>query len=473
MIGRKKEYETLKKLLESKESEFAVLYGRRRIGKTYLVNEVFGGNYAFHHAGLREGNTRKQLDAFRLALRQQGYFDCPRLRTWLEAFFELENYLERSGNRRKVVFLDEMPWMDTPKSGFLTALESFWNGWACLRRDIVLVACGSATSWMVKNIIRNSGGLYNRVRTRIRLQPFSLWECREYANKELHLGYSNRDIAECYMVFGGVAYYWSVLEKGMSPAQNIDALFFGEQDGLRGEYDELYRSIFRHPDMYWRIVEELGGRRDGLTRDELLAKLGGTSNGTFSRCLSDLSECGFIRCYQPSVKGTNGGVYQLVDNFTLFYRRFVLDQRNRGGDYWQSVLTEGAKNEWRGFAFERICLWHVRQIKAALGISGVYAEAYSWRDGGAEIGHAAQIDLLLDRKDGIVNVCEMKYSRKPYVIDKEESERLHRRIESFRDRLGAERSIHLTMITANGLAHNMYWNDVQSEVTLDDLFRDV
>ncbi len=472
MIGRQKEFKALRNLLESEESEFSVLYGRRRIGKTYLINEALGSEFAFHHAGLREGNTRKQLDAFRLALRQQGYFDCPYLHNWLEAFFELENFLERSKKVRKVVFLDEMPWMDTPKSGFLTALESFWNGWACLRKDIVLVACGSATSWMVKNIIRNSGGLYNRVRTRIKLMPFTLGECMAYADQELHLGYSRRDVAECYMAFGGVAYYWSVLEKGKSPAQNIDSLFFSEQEGLRGEYDELYRSIFRHPDMYWKIVEKLGGKRDGLTRDELLRMSGVTSNGTFSRCLSDLEECGFIRNYLPTAEGRNGGVYQIVDNFTLFYRRFVLGQNNRSGDYWQSVLSEGAKNEWRGFAFERTCLAHIRQIKAALGISGVHTEAYSWR-GEAADGHGAQVDLLLDRRDGIVNVCEMKYSRKPYAIDKDEAERIQRRMEAFRARLGDDRSIHLTMITSNGLEHNMYSHEVHSEVTLDDLFREV
>lgn len=470
MVGRQKELKILRNLLETSESEFAVLYGRRRIGKTYLINEAFGGKFAFHHAGLREGNTRKQLDAFRLSLRKQGYFDCPRLANWLEGFFELENFLERSEPGRKTVFLDEMPWMDTPKSGFLSALESFWNGWACLRKDMVLIVCGSATSWMIRNIIRNSGGLYNRVRTRIKLFPFTLAECREYAARDLHLGYSDRDVAECYMALGGVAYYWSVLERGKSPAQNFDALFFGEQEGLRGEYDELYRSIFRHPDLYWKIVEELGGRRDGLTRDELLERIGATSNGTFSRCLSDLEECGFIRRYAPSIDGRNGGCYQLIDNFSLFYRRFVTDGKSRTGDYWQTALSEGAKNEWRGFAFERLCLAHVDQIKAALGISGVHVEAYSWRGSSAD-GKAAQIDLLLDRRDGIVNVCEMKYSRRPYVIDRDESERLARRIEAIRGRVGAERLIHLTMITACGIEHNEYGNEVQSEVVLDDLFK--
>lgn len=469
MVGRKKEFKMLQELLNSSESEFSALYGRRRIGKTYLINEALGKDFAFHHAGLRKGNTRKQLDAFRLSLRKQGYVDCPRLQNWLEAFFQLETFLESVEKRRKVVFLDEMPWMDTPKSGFLTALESFWNGWACLRKDIVLIACGSATSWMVKNIIRNSGGLYNRVRIKIKLMPFTLGECLEYAEKELHLGFTRRDVLECYMMLGGVAYYWSLLEKGKSLEQNVDELFFSDQEGLRGEYDELYRSIFRHPDLYWKIVEALGGRRDGFTRDELLAKLGITSNGTFSRCLSDLEECGFIWCYLPSGEVKNGGVYQLVDNFTLFYRRFVLGHADRGGDHWQSI-SEGVKNEWRGFAFERVCLGHISQIKAALGISGVHVEAYSWR-GEAANGRGTQIDLLLDRRDGVVNVCEMKYGHKKYAIDKEELERLQRRVDTFRERLGGERSVHLTMITPNGLERNMYSHAVQSEVTMDALFR--
>ena len=273
------------------------------------------------------------------------------------------------------------------------------------------------------------------------------------------------------MALGGVAYYWSVLEKGKSPGQNFDALFFGPEDGLRGEYDELYRSVFRHPDSYWKIVEALGGRRDGLTRDELLERTGTSSNGTFSRCLSDLEECGFIRRYSRSPECSNGGVFQLVDNFTLFYRRFVLGRNERSGDYWTSAVSEGEKNEWRGFAFERLCLWHVRQIKAALGIAGVHAEAYSWR-GTARDGHPAQIALVLDRKDGIVNVCEMKFGRKPYAIDANEAERLSRRVEAIRDRFGPERSIHLTMIASGGLERNSYGNSVQSEVVLDDLFRD-
>ena len=471
MIGRKHEIEQLIATYESGQSEFVAVYGRRRIGKTFLITEAFGNRFAFHHTGLREGGTKKQLEQFRLSLRQQGYYDCPRIKDWLEAFFELERFLEKSPAQRKVVFLDEIPWLDTPRSGFLSALESFWNGWAVFRKDIVLVVCGSATSWIIKNIIRNKGGLYNRVRTRIKLFPFTLAECESYANSELHLGYGRREIMECYMALGGVAYYWSLLRRGLSPAQNFDALFFSPQDGLRTEYDELYRSLFRNTLRYKEVVELLGTRRTGYTRDEMIRGLGTVSGGDLTKILADLEECGFVRKYMPSGHGKNGGVYQLVDGYTLFYLSFVKGNSARDGDFWQHSVGDGRLNAWRGFAFERVCLAHVAQVKAALGISGVKTEAYSLRVSPDENGRGAQIDLLIDRRDGIVNLCEMKYANGKYSITVDESERIRNRIEAARKLFGKNRTIHLTMITQDGIIRSPNSWDVQSVITLDDLFR--
>lgn len=471
MIGRKKEISALNELLDSKVSEFAVVYGRRRIGKTFLVHEAFKRSFAFHHTGLKNASTRKQLDQFRLSLRQQGYFDCPRLKDWLEAFFELENFLSRSVASRKVVFIDEMPWLDTARSGFLTALEGFWNGWASLRNDIVLIACGSATSWIVNKIIRNKDGLYNRVRTRIKLYPFTLSECEAYANEELHLAYARKEIAECYMVFGGVAYYWSLLMRGKSPAQNFDALFFGDQDGLRTEFDELYSSLFRNPNRYIDVVQALGQKRSGLSRDEIIASLGGVSGGDLTRILEDLCECGFIRKYRLPGKKVNGAIFQLIDHFTMFYFEFVRGNASRDGDFWERRLSEGRLNNWRGHAFERLCLDHVGEIKRALGVSGVVADVYSLRIAADErTKSGAEIDLVIDRRDGVVNLCEMKYASGPYAIDKVEQIKLQHRMETYRKVFGERKTLHLTLITPVGLKRNEQAWDVQSEVTLDDLF---
>ena len=470
MIGRANEIKALKAAFESEYSEFVTIYGRRRIGKTFLVNEVFGYKFAFHCAGLKGDGMVRQLENFRFALRRHGHENCPRLKSWLEAFYELERFLERQPEGKKVVFIDEMPWMDTHKSGFLSALEGFWNGWATSRKDILLIACGSATSWIVRKINRNRGGLHNRVGVRIKLNPFTLAECEEYA-QEKRLGYDRLNLAECYMAFGGVAYYWNQLEKGKSPGQNFDSLFFGPGDGLRLEFDELYSSLFRNPEPYMRIVMALDRRRAGLTRDEIISEIGiGSGGGKFSEMLEDLEECGFVRSYRP-LGGKNGAVYQLVDNFSLFYLQFVKGCESRDGDYWTSSVSSEVKNSWRGLAYERLCASHVPQIKAALGISGVHTDVYSLRTEASGALRGSQIDLLIDRKDGIVNLCEVKYSREEYAISKEEHDKLLNRVEAFGRRVGRGKSVHLTMITTCGLAHNTYWNDVQSEVTLNDLFR--
>ena len=472
MIGRKKELSELKKAYESKESQLVAIYGRRRIGKTYLVNEAFNRSFAFHHSGLKRGGLKEQLKQFRMSLRQQGHWDCPTLNDWQEAFFELGNFLSGLPKGRKVVFLDEMPWMDTFRSNFLTAFEGFWNGWAVFRTDILLVVCGSATTWILKKIVHSREGLHNRLSARIRLEPFTLHECRQYAESE-GLGLDERQIAECYMALGGVAYYWSQLEKGMSAEQNINRLFFSKDEGLRGEFEELYSSLFRNPQPYEQIIRSLGKRRYGLTRDEILSDVGKGSGGDMTRYLEELEECGFIRSYHVVGAVKRGKLYQLIDNFSLFHMQFSGVHGSDDGNYWTAFVPEGTKHAWRGLAFERLCLSHVRQIKEALGISGVAVDVYAWRRKGKERGDAGvQIDLLLDRKDGIINLCEMKYSEGEYVLDHAELERMISRRETFRSACGIKKAIHLTLVTSNGLRHNKYSGNIQSELTLADLFRE-
>ena len=470
MIGRKNELKELKNAYEAKESQLVAIYGRRRIGKTYLVSEAFNHAFAFHHSGLKRGGLKEQLKQFRLSLRQQGHWDCPRLDDWQDAFFELGNFLSRLPAGRKVVFLDEMPWMDTFRSNFLMAFEGFWNGWAVFRTDILLIVCGSATTWILKKIVHSREGLHNRLSARIRLEPFTLHECRQYAEVE-GLGFDERQIAECYMALGGVAYYWSQLVKGMSAEQNINRLFFSKDEGLRDEFEELYSSLFKNPEPYKNIILALGKRRYGLTRDEIIRCIGKTSGGDVSKYLEELEECGFIRCYHVIGARKRGSLYQLIDNFSLFHMQFADVRDSEVDNYWTACVPEGTKYAWRGLAFERLCLGHVRQIKAKLGISGVAVEVYAWRREGS--GHedpGVQIDLLLDRKDGIINLCEMKYTDGEYVLDQDAIARLFNRREVFRKFCGIKKSIHLTLITSNGLSHNKYSGNIQSELTLADLF---
>jgi hypothetical protein len=378
--------------------------------------------------------------------------------------------LEKAEVGKKVVFLDEVPWLDTAKSGFLPALEHFWNGWASLRKDILLIICGSATSWVVNKILNNRGGLHNRVTKPIPVAPFTLRECEEYAVWK-NLPFDRRQIAECYMTLGGVAYYWSLLLPEYSVAQNIDYLFFGRDSVLKAEFRKLFASLFRHDEKYVDIVKALASKAGGMTREELLAAMTTPCGGEISRYLLELEECGFVR--KCSIIGTvkRGAIYKLIDNFTLFHFKFLAERRGTDERFWSLSYEKPVLNAWRGLSFERICFWHIPQIKQALGISGILSDVYAWRGKSAapELGDA-QIDMLIDRADGVVNICEMKFCDGPYAITAGDAEAMRRKKEVFRRETATRKALHVTYVTPFGLARNAYANDVQSEVTLRDLF---
>ena len=468
MVGRIAEQAELRALLDNSESVFAAVYGRRRVGKTYLVRKTFGNHFAFDHVGLSSGKMSDQLESFRNSLIAHGHRKCPVLKSWIGAFEELKKLLDRGKSTKKIVFIDELPWMDTSKSRFIPAFEHFWNSWAAWRNDIVLIVCGSATSWLLNKVIDSKGGLHNRVTKRIRLEPFTLAEC-EQLSAEKGLALDRHQIAECYMVFGGVAYYWSLLEKGLSVAQNIDRLFFSQNGALRGEYQELYKSLFRVPEPYERIVCALGTRKVGMTRSAVAEAAGLNDNGALTKYLEELEQCGFVRKYLAFGKIGKDALFQLVDNFTLFYFCFRTAIQRGAENYWLEKLDAQSHVVWTGLAFERVCLLHVQQIRIALGISGVATNVCSW-SGADENGRRAQIDLLLDRNDRVITLCEMKFADEAYALTKKDIESLRHKRAAFRFATGTRRAVHLTMVTAEGLEHNSYRNEIQRELTLDDLF---
>ena len=308
LIGRKAEQQILRSALNSDTSEFVAVYGRRRIGKTFLIRETFDYRFTFQHTGLAKGRTKDQLFSFAISLRDAGYDECPIPQSWLEAFSLLSTLLKNATDEKKIVFLDELPWMDTARSGFLSAFEHFWNGWASARKDILLIICGSATSWIINKVINDHGGLHNRITRQIALQPFTLAECERYTQSR-QLEMSRYQLAECYMILGGIPYYWSLLEKGKSLAQNIDQLFFQRNGKLAHEFDHLYKSLFKYPAIYLDIVTLLGQKKVGMTREELIDAGKLTNNGALSKALDELEYCGFIRKYNNYGNKTKLALY--------------------------------------------------------------------------------------------------------------------------------------------------------------------
>ena len=466
LIGRTKERELLVGALQEEYSQFIAVYGRRRVGKTFLIREAFNYTFDFQFTGAAKLTTRKQLVRFRRALKEHGQRDTSELTNWGDAFGELKRFINGLPiGGKKVVFLDELPWMDAPRSGFLSELESFWNGWASARKDIVFIVCGSSTSWMVKKIIKNKGGLHNRLNHRISLKPFSLGLCEQLAQSR-GIVLSRKQLLEAYMVFGGVPYYWSLLQKGASVVQEIDRLIFSPDGELKDEFEMLYASLFKKPGPYIRVIELLAKKKMGMTRLELLSSGGFEDNGAFSDILKDLEWCGFIRSYSMMGYKTKSEIFQLIDHYTLFYYEYINGQR-MGGNYWKSMLGTPKYNTWCGLAFERVCLWHVDQIKKILGISGILTNEYAWRSNGNE---KAQIDLLIDRSDGVIDLCEMKYSKEQYVISAEYSSELQRKRNVFTAMTGTKSAVHIIMVTTEGVVHNEQWGEIQAEITLNDLF---
>ena len=467
IVGRRHEQDILQSCLDSPKAEFIAVYGRRRIGKTYLVKQFFEENFDFYASGVYQISRSEQLKRWQVQLNKYSGQKKTRPKDWFEAFDQLQAYLETLSEKdRLVIFIDELPWMDTPKSNFIRALEVFWNSWAADRKCLKLVVCGSATTWMTNKLLGDKGGLHNRVTRPIRLAPFTLAETQNYL-KSNGLEWSLGEIMEAYMTMGGTPYYLSLLRPELSIRQNIDELFFSQDAPLQSEYEFLFRSLFKEANAYRKVVELLSTKLKGLTRAEILHEIKITDNGNLTTILEDLEKCDFIRRYQAFGKKQREMIYQLTDMYTLFYLRFVKGYNGLNLNEW-SNMSDQKRSTWEGYAFEQVCILHINEIRKALGISGIASDVCSWSYRDKKKG--AQIDLVIDRSDNVIDLCEMKYSDSPFELTKDYVEWLKERRDLFREQTGTNKTMHLTMVTTYGLTNGKYSTSIQGRVTMDDLF---
>ena len=475
IIGRKQEIAELKRRYESGKAEFIAVYGRRRVGKTFLINEVLGDYMAFHHTGLspydqkRKTSLKDQLQNFHFSLIRHGLEGTSRPKSWMEAFFMLEQLLERNDNgSRQVVFFDELPWMDTARSGFLTALEAFWNGWGNARHNLCLVVCGSATSWILDNLINNKGGLYGRLTGEIKLSPFTLRECEDFF-KSRRIKMSRYNIIQAYMILGGIPYYLDYFNPAFSLPQNIDMLFFNPKAKLGDEFERLFNSVFDNAEGCMKIIRVLGQRHAGWTRDEIASKTEINPNGDFSKILKALVASDFVTKYVPFGMKKREEHYKLSDCFCWFWLHFKEQMQVAESDYWQHHLKEPEITSWRGIAFEEVCMQHVFQIKSALQIAGVASRESSLIVKGDDETEGMQIDLLIDRADDVVNVCEMKFSKTAFTVTKPYEKKLSQRLADLEATM-PEKAFHLTLVSVYPMERNEYSDIITSSITADELF---
>lgn len=471
IAGRDEEIRIMQGLLDNESSEFLAIYGRRRIGKTYLIRQLYQESIVFECSGLHEKVIEQQLENFWISLTENDILENPALpKTWLQAFESLKSYLKNiKSKKKKVIFLDEIAWFETAKSGFLAALGNFWNNFCSKRNDIVLVICGSAASWIIDKVINNKGGLHNRVTCHIQLMPFTLGETKEFlqmANVKL----TQKDIASIYMAVGGVPYYLKDIKAGFSVPQILDQLFFAPQATLKNEFLNLYASLFKNSNLHIAIVKALASTNKGLTRSEILAKTGIASGGAFSILLNELVQCGFIKIILPIHKTKEDFLYRLVDEYSIFYYNFLINSKKNNS--WMQQSSTQAYKIWTGYAFENLCFKHVAQIKKALGISGIISNEYSWVCKGNKTEKGCQIDFIIDRNDNCINILELKYHDAVSVISKDYAAQLHEKRVLFIEKNKLNKNVFITILAANGVQKNEYYlSAITNEIQLTDLFK--
>lgn len=466
IVGRAYEQEVLTDALDSQRSELIAIYGRRRIGKTYLIREFFGNKITFSFTGLSEGKRAVQIKNFMLKLKEvTGDFDnMKQPDDWLEAFSYLKTFLRgiKESKRKKVIFIDEFPWVDSHKSGFLSAFENFWNDYCTTRDDLVVVVCGSAASYMVKKIIRNSKGLSKRITQTIRLKPFNLYETRAFF-KYKGIPMEAYEILKIYMVLGGIAEYLEHVKPGESAVVTIERLCFQAGAYLENEYDEVFKSLFEETSYHQKIIEVLANNeKQGITRQELLDQLAIDSGGRFTNSLDDLMESGFVLKYDAYKYNTKTTLYRIYDEFCLFHLQFMIPFK---GSKWTQIFQKQAYKTWCGYAFETICLKHCEQIKIALRCDQIRSKNYSWHDA------KAQIDLVIDRDDDVANLCEIKFYNHEVSIDAGYLKKLRDKENQFRVSTGTKKGLYTVMITTWGVKSNQYSKAiVTSDLTMNCLF---
>ena len=477
IIGRKQEIAELEKLYRSKKAEFVVVYGRRRIGKTFLVRNLFEDRITFLHTALSPSEFEKdklidhQLRAFYVSLQNQGVNMDQAPRDWFEAFQYLQKFIlprHEQNDDRLLVFIDELPWMDIKGSGFVTAFEHFWNNWASAQDYLMLVVCGSATTWINDILLNNYGGLYGRITAEILLAPFTLKECELYFESQ-NVVMNRYDQVQCYMIMGGIPYYLSFINSGLSLAQNIDTLFFAKNGRLRLEFDRLMNSLYSTPHAYSTVLKLLSTKREGFTRKEIADNTGLPYGGSLTAILKGLKASSFIEPYLHYNDSKRNIHYRLVDNFVLFYMTFVNGKVGVSSTFWSDSQLLPSIQAWRGFSFESVCIAHIEPIKRALGITGVRTNQAQWRS--KESDPAVQIDLVIDRADRVINLCEMKFSINDFEVNKKYDADLRNKVATFIEETKCRKSIHTTLVTTYGLKRNAYSGFFQNVITMDDLLQ--
>ncbi len=451
MIGRYEEQKILLKSLHSKQSEFIAVVGRRRVGKTHLIEEFFKDQMAFHISGQKDFTNQQHLKIFTLKLKAQfpkAKFPQP-CDNWLNLMLNLIHCLKSKSSKKRVVFFDELPWLSKPKSNFLAALGYFWNEWA-RKNNVILVVCGSAASWMLSNIVREKGSLYNRMTKLINVQPFTIQETKAFFESN-NIRFTTEQLIQIYMVMGGIPHYLKEVEKGASAIQNIQRICFSPNGLLVKEYGNLYDALFTNSQDHKKIIEVLFKSKKGLTKLEISKASKLLPNGAFYDKIEELVECGFIMEVHDITEKSKHNLYRLIDEYSLFYHHFIKNNKSATKTLWHSIANTSKYHAWSGYAFENLCFRHIQKIKTALQIGGMVTKAGSFYARSKAGVAGAQIDMIIDRADQCLNIIECKFFKDDFYLTKNEAEKIKKRKATFQYHSATKKQIYITTISPGQL----------------------
>ncbi len=485
IIGREKELQELEEAYQSDNAEFIAVYGRWRVGKTFLVTNSLSNRedtLFFHISGTKKGTKAEQIKNFTDEISDKFLKPGARIespKTWRDALRLLTEYIKDYKGKKVVLFFDEFPWLVSKRSELMETFQFHWNRHWSLDDRIKLIVCGSSAGWILEKIINDRDGLYNRVTHRIHLEPFNLHETKEYLRSR-GASLQNRDITNLYMVLGGIPFYLSQTKTRLSAMQNIEFLAFRKNSFLMTEFDNLYATLFSEDAGHIELAKIISKHRYGINRKNIVAASPRfKKGGRLTTLLKDLEQAGFISRFTPFESKKKEAFYKMEDEYSLFYFNWIEPiretplARSMKIGYWEQELKSPAWHSWAGYAFEALCIKHISQISEALGIS-VTAKPHTWRyvppKGSLERG--AQVDLLFDRDDNSITLCEIKYTREPFILDKEQMHKLWNRIDVFKQHTKTQKNIFLSFISAQGLKKTVYSEEfVHQIVSLEDLFK--
>ncbi|MCW5590202.1 MAG: AAA family ATPase [Legionellales bacterium] len=483
ITGRDREQKKLDEFYHSNRSEFMAVYGRRRVGKTYLIKNYFKTKDCvfFSTTGIDQGSFKTQRTVFCTELSRQLFHNIPIAipTSWLKIFEILDQAINES-KKKFIIFLDELPWMTTPKSQLLETIEYFWNQHWSHTKKVKLIICGSLSSWIIRHVIENTGGFYHRVTFRLKIEPFNLSQTRSFLEIGSGINLTNAQILKLYSVMGGIPLYLEQIKKGRSADQLIDDICFNKEGLLFDEMEELVKSLFKNSSQYMDIIREIAKHRYGIDKRNLAKKVNIAYGGRLTTRLKELEDAGFIISFLPYQHKEKGIYYRIIDEYTMFYFSWIepnirsIKRLSSSSGYWLVKSKESSFQAWKGYTFESICYKHISEIVNTLNIpktSSVYSWRYAPQAKSKEFG--AQIDLLFDRNDDAITLCEIKYTDKPYSIDKQYAGLLKNKIKIFQEKTRTTKQLFFIMVSANGIKKNKYSDElIDGLVTLDDLFTD-